>query len=466
VLSIFLCHSLLSKQNYRKEIVLWGDVLMALSWELIIYSAQMEPYIISVPFGFLILIVLTYWEKKSISDKRLCLITVIVTVISCYSQFQLFLVVFTFYLAIFLSSLIQKNWKEIKLIIISGVATVISCVPLLCHMLKSNMLGRSINWNIGVHGEFLFDTTSCNNAVDYFIYTVSFFAKNTFLIIKYFFTTDIAYVSNILAFVLLCFLVIGGIRTAHSAFVHKSRSSISIFLFCLIYLFLIVIGKQVLGPSRHSIVLIPYLVILILSGLQLTIQYIKSAKAVKTLLLTLFLLELVPFSISAREEMHERSNKISQSIMDNVVETYHPAAIVGLEFRMFDFYIFDFYFNEYNNQPKWCEYSLLLKNGISCFEPGDKIVFMSCNQIKDSEIGKSVELVDNEIFTDFLAKYNLNLVSSEENTSNRTIDYAIGYWTVDLWPDGLCIYVYEISEKPGISDESEVSENPAISNEQ
>jgi hypothetical protein len=189
--------------------------------------------------------------------------------------------------------------------------------------------------------------------------------------------------------------------------------------------------------------LAPYFMMLILNGLQLTIQVIKSTKVVKSLLLSLFFLEFVPFTASAYGEMKDRSNKISQSVMNNIVETYHPDAILGCKSRCYDFYLLNL--DGYNNQPKWCVYSLLLKNGTSSFKSGDKIVVMSNVKIEGSDVYKSIELIENDIFSDFLSNYTLSLISSEESVTNCAPYYASKYYNVTS--NGSCIYVYEISEK-------------------
>jgi hypothetical protein len=145
--------------------------------------------------------------------------------------------------------------------------------------------------------------------------------------------------------------------------------------------------------------------------------------------------------MSACEEMHERSNRFSPSIIDDIVETYHPAAILGQDTRLFDFYLFNL--EGYNHQCKWCVYSLFQKNDILSIKPEDNIVIVSNKHMEDSEIYKSIEAVDNDIFPNFLSNYTITQILSSESVTNRTIEYASKYYNNAL--NGSCIYVYKVS---------------------
>ncbi len=153
-------------------------LLLATSFENIIYSSQMESYSIGVVAVFvcLFLIVINAEEFK-------CAYTTLIATLLCFSQYQLFIFVFCFYVVMFFKYLKTRNiwWK----IILSGILTVLLNAHNLYIFFKSGMGVRGLNWNAGINGQYLFDIATLDGLLAILQYTFKFFASNIIQCYKY-----------------------------------------------------------------------------------------------------------------------------------------------------------------------------------------------------------------------------------------------------------------------------------------
>ena len=216
ILFVFLIYNLLCKINEKEKCNL-GIVLIicivSLSWENIIYSAQMEPYSIGVLFSAIII----YFVMEKFYDSWYkTVLAVFLFTIGCYAQYQMFILVFAVYIVTFINNI--RNKRNLIRVVFAGLFNFVFSTPLLLFLLKTGKLSLGVNtWNAGKDNIFLYhivEGTFFNNIG----YTIEFFIRNLFLCFKYLFLADsFKYISNILTVILLLCATFG------IYYIHKNK---------------------------------------------------------------------------------------------------------------------------------------------------------------------------------------------------------------------------------------------------
>lgn len=180
IVNLLLFLYLLDKKCKNKFALFFSIYLILFSWENIIYAAQAEPYSICVTAMLLCLIL----YLRIIEDKDINIVlTGFICAWSCYASYQMFVYIFAFYVSIFFFFLFKKNISKVRGTIFSGCLTFILCVPLIINFFRYHLLSRSVNWNQGDNGQFLFCVDNAENKLLYFL---SFFIRNTVIFLEVF----------------------------------------------------------------------------------------------------------------------------------------------------------------------------------------------------------------------------------------------------------------------------------------
>lgn len=445
VLFVWVIYKILSKtqlnQNaeYSRILII---CIISLSWENIIYSAQMEPYSIGALFGAIIVFLLIdkfydNWEKTVIST--------ILFSVACYAQYQMFILVFAMYIASFIYNLIIKNKGNLIRVVVTGAVNFITSVPLLIFLFTSGKLQQGVNaWNVGQNGIFMFQNIVDKNLFDILKYIFSFFTRNIFICFKYLFLADsFKYIANILTVILLIFACLG------IYYIHRNKEYLVFAIFndilMVILLVMIIKGNMTLGPSRHILFVEPILIMLIYFGIvQLsTIQRMRLYYC-KIVITTICLIILL-FVFSIPKELTTRKNFISEKFVCNLLDKYEPG-FVFTEFNLADLYLFNIDGFSNNSEPTGKGW---LQNDTINIKPkkDDSIVLISKNYSIDD-----IRIIENSMRQQLEERVNyFNLDKEWANIDNYTIaykkeidtdaevEYARNYY--QNYPNSLYLYV-------------------------
>lgn len=138
-------------EKHRDALVVILTLICSLSWENIIYSAQAEPYEIVVLGGMILIYCMAC---KFYENWKSTVLAAIIFTVCCYSHYQFFILLFAMYVAVFICNM--KNRKNIIRICAAGAGNFFLTIPLLILMKNTGMFDKTINWNIGIGGRFLF----------------------------------------------------------------------------------------------------------------------------------------------------------------------------------------------------------------------------------------------------------------------------------------------------------------------
>lgn len=439
VVSVLLIYKLMKQINADEVYaMLLTIVLVSLSWENIIYSAQMEPY----AMGFLFSVIMVYFVIQRFYEKwSTTILATLLFSIGCYAQYQMFMLVFAIYIVSFLGNM--KNKQNLGRVIFTGAVNVVSSIPLLLFLFDTNKLSRSINWNMGKDGMFLYQNPAAGNVLEQVWYAITFFAKNIFICFKYMFLADsFYYIANIMTVVLLLLCGLG------IWYVHKDKKYIIFAAFhdfmMIILLVMIIAGKLTLGPSRHILFIVPVWTMLIYFGaVQLKNMPCIGKWYIKILTVSICL-SVALFVFSIPKEVSTRRNLVSEQQIQNLVDEYEPGIIYT------DPYLNNLFLisvDGYSNLSKATWNGWLQKPDIgSRPQTNDKIILMSRNYTLDDFRDKETERIEG-----LLKYYNLDtewsnfdkysVVYKKEIRTDAEVEYARKYyWN---YPNGLFVYVLE-----------------------
>lgn len=312
VIIYFILYKLIKTRFKDKFIYLIiALLLLTFSWENIIYCAQMEPYEIVVLFGFIVLLLLI---KESYKNVRISVITTIILILGCYSHYQFYFIVFAYYLSIIIIEV--KNINEIKKIFICGIINFLAVLPGIYVFIRTGMFKQSINWNSGIDNIFLFDIGN-KDITNFVICIFKFFIGNFTKIYKYFFT-----VYNISLFALLfsIFLIVISVFGLINLFKNNKRLIIFYTIIFIVIFILVLCKKLSFGPSRHLLFLFPFLLYLIIEGIDFCItkfHYLKHIIIFFCIVNSLF------FCFYFKNEYIMRYDYVQEEELNNLASAYN-----------------------------------------------------------------------------------------------------------------------------------------------
>lgn len=317
----------------NKIALLMSITLFSLSYENIIYAGQMENYAIGVLFSVIIIWLLLYNQEEFHF-----LLTTILIILAGYGQYQCFILVMAFYISVFVRRKDQK--KELIKIVLSAATAFVCYLPLLKRFIETNMGNRGIAWNVGVNQQFLYNISE-RNLAEIIGYTLHFFGRNTFLVIKcMLIPIKIDFLANILG-VIVCGFVLAGLVVLHRSAVKQIAWFVDVVL--VVYTVLILMGKLTLSPSRHMLIMTPVVLICIYFGVSIFLNRIKNCSWQRALgkgiIYGVTMLVIVLFLYELPEETEGRKNRVtSAEYYINLMDKYSPDVIMTTGYT-FDPYI-------------------------------------------------------------------------------------------------------------------------------
>ena len=249
--------------------VLVAVTLLALSWENIIYAKQMSNYALGVLATVLVLGLLAVQLKSRYTWPR-TLLTGALLASLIYAQYQILFLLPAFYLTLGLDLWHREKNRRLSLsaaLLCSGLLGLLLLGPLYFFFLRHHTAGV-IAWNAGPAGEFLFPWDPALPLTGRLLSAIRFLFKNFYWV----FASNLSAVPEkswafmpLLDFLLVLFAA-GAVRLAATRRHRKKMLGIFILLVGLTWLALVLTRRLTLSPTRHSLVLLPFMAILIAEG--------------------------------------------------------------------------------------------------------------------------------------------------------------------------------------------------------
>lgn len=436
---------------YSHKFGIMASLIIAFTYENIIYSAQAEPYSIGVFALFLYIKWLLDVEFKS---KKTFYMLSVFNILLFLIQYHFVIIIASSYMVIFIEMILKRNYKEIKKIIGSGLCTVIMLLPVICIFLTKGLLDRGTNWNIGIDEQFLFAISDTSSLLTNIRDICCFFISNTIIVIRSFFVYHTSNIySNSVAIILIIIMVLGFINLHLKQNRDLFRLTILMDGIVIITTILIVLQKMTYSPSRHIMYLYPIYIIYLCMGIMFIHSCMRcklSSETVDRIVLLIILmisfLIIGVFTFTLKDEIECRNNLITEEYVQELLEEYEPD-VLFLGNRTFDGYLmgdFEGYYKldgEFNN-PLWtCCY---VKENIVIGEEEEEYMMMFVHR------HTSVTLEDEESFVQVLLGeqdeyylevenciYNYELPEMVEVEYARDVFYNCG--------NGLTINIYEVT---------------------
>lgn len=256
-------------QRFRSPSFLLALALMAFSWQNIIYAKQMSSYAIGVFAVTVILYMLMKGMKlREYSAAHLAGLAAVLSLLS-YGQYQTLFIAAAFFAAFaFAYILKKKSWKSLlEDFFILGITYAVLTAPLYFLFLKRHS-HRGINWNAGPNNEYLFSLDAGAGILEKISGGIVFFIKNflTVLASNTAFTPENS-LPYLLFYCLITFLFLTGIVSfIRTKSPKKKVLGFHIAVVAMIWTALIIKQKLTLSPTRHSMILTPYMAIIIAEG--------------------------------------------------------------------------------------------------------------------------------------------------------------------------------------------------------
>ena len=274
------------------------------------------------------------------------------------------------------------------------------------------------------------------NFYEIFTYSLKFFFFN-FIDILYA-ITGFYYIENY-AFKLILFTTIIALMILGLINLYKTKDTtlFSFFLFIIIgfvgWIVMVLIQKFPLSPTRHSLILLPILVILITSGIGFLLKKININSYLKMLLIPfIFSVFLINYSTFYKN----RISSFSEEEISNLIDKYSVDTLFLLDYTMAPILMqkLELPIYYYGN---WINERYIHKNQ-------NKICFLSHRS--NIEINRAIKTYNNAIFFNHdnskkLSNKSLSLLYSKEITSN--VEMEFGNMVKDA-TNSFYLYIYEL----------------------
>lgn len=320
ILNIFLVYHFYKKKYkderdfYEKAVAVF---MISISWELVIYAAQSEPYSIGLTgLLFLMLEFQNIAQKKEIKEIRLILIGAVVG----YMQYQLFIFVFCFFIAVF--CVVWKEKEKLIRSVLCSMGSLLLELPVIKDFLESGMLERGTNWNVGNNCRFLFQSDAFRG-FEKVTYMFEFFTENLMIWFRSMFVyKDSIWYTDLLAVCLIVLVLMGVLYEI------RTRNTLSIFLMLSVcfHVVLILDGKLAFSPSRHTMIFIPIVIYYIAASVKF-LQGMQIGNLLLRFGCLVYAAILILTGVTFCTEWKLRKNRISTEVLETWIMEENPIFI-------------------------------------------------------------------------------------------------------------------------------------------
>ncbi|MBX3101186.1 MAG: hypothetical protein KF690_01620 [Bacteroidetes bacterium] len=309
----------------------WGGWLaggwMLFSWENIIYSQQMTPYAYSQLAGLLVLGLSLGFAGRGRLSFRAQLWLWLGFAFAFYQTYQVIALFPAFVWVSYrgqwqaLRRPQQLKWLGFALLVFIG-----AIHPLIKRLLFSDLMGRGINWNAGLHQEFVFNWAMFSDNPWYF---VEFWTLNTWHVVQGLLGsappgTSLAALQA--ALLLACAaLGAGYLFTSRSAVLR--RYLLWTGLAAMGWALFVLAGRFSYSPTRHSMLWSPLFILLVVAGIAQLASWLRSCRISAAVLLVLLVPHGWGFIAYYAQERLQRQDAFQPGRLTALVETYQPQTV-------------------------------------------------------------------------------------------------------------------------------------------
>ncbi len=292
----------------RTSAVVLSTTLLALSWQDIVYAAQMHSFAIGVLSISILFLMLGNIVNQTVDYKgKQAFLTGLLLGLLTMAQYQVLLFLPGFVIAL----LYYNNHLSIKVIFIRFMQILggfgIIAIPFVFSFLYK-LQNSGVNWNKGPGNIYLLDIPSWGGLIAIWNFFI-FFMRNIPEVIKAM-LFPITENSLILMICLSIFALAGFISLLKKCKIRRAFLTFLLITFS-VWIVLLLAQKVTLSPSRHSMVLIPVFIFLIILGVDLIIKRIfKNTRelAFRVFTLGFSVCWFILFSLKVSGEVHLRKD--------------------------------------------------------------------------------------------------------------------------------------------------------------
>lgn len=246
-----------------------ASVLMACSMENLVFSMQMSNYALG-PVAVVMLLFLLWRniERPAFSARGALLNgSALAALFLCH--YQVLPLVFAFLVVVHVTNAPNRggvfSLRNIAASALTSVPFVVAFIPVV--LLRFSDLSP-LNWNMGPNGEFAFGLPAGVSAWSQIVYAVSFLLRNGMLVVWSVtsFLPEYSWASRPVGIMLCGLAFLGLIRLFRSASKCDRSTASFIVLSLVLWIGLVIARRLTLSPTRHSLVLLPFLALLITQG--------------------------------------------------------------------------------------------------------------------------------------------------------------------------------------------------------
>lgn len=247
--------NLLSYKNL--PIILLVSLIINFSQEFFIFSLNMTTYSAAVLATAILLYFLSLTENYN--KKIFILYNSLKISFLSILHYQIIFLFPAYYMTKFLLNIKKKNWLRLKFNIYESILSFILVVLFILPFIKLSWGGVDL-WLRGENNEYFYYLNPEDNLLSKLMYLIKFFLGN-FIQIFISMVSILNYESNFyfINYFFLSLFILGLIYSFNNLKLHFLN--IFLILSILIVIFLVIINKQTLAPSRHYLFLLPIMVI-------------------------------------------------------------------------------------------------------------------------------------------------------------------------------------------------------------
>ncbi len=328
--------------NTKKDLqALLALTLMVCSWEHLIYAKQMHNYALT---GLGIILILCLWgyllNPERLNAKNAMVVSVSLALMASMS-YQLLWFFPAFFGSLFLHHLFQKKGivKPTLFFLITGILLIALVFPLYWFFLKK-MLSVShagMTWNKGPNDEFVFSLVG-KSGLQALKYSLQYYLSNFLLVLQ----NNLAFMSPqsrllvpIVYYGFGFFYMIGLLKFVLSKDKHDRAMLFFLIATALSWIVLITFHKTTLAPTRHNLVLLPLMAIVLARGMHFSCEqmasWISRDKVYDKIMISIVGLIVLIWMANLPAFFADRKDPFRESEILRLIETYQPDTIITLD---------------------------------------------------------------------------------------------------------------------------------------
>lgn len=305
-----------------------GLTFLSTSWMFLIYSSQGANYPAGIFAIFLLLYLFQRIQQSEITIRKSIFIGIILSLLSLF-HYQVLFFLPGFYLGYIFSSNISIFNRIIR-ILPAGIISIFATI-FIYFVMMSHLHGHTpgVYWNAGPNGEYLWSFNNYESFKDSLSYIFTFFIINSLKVLYAIlgFRESFDSISQIYAILIFIFCILGFIKISHQKIFRH------LFIFILItigvWIVLILNGNLTYSPTRHSLALIPIIIILFSFGLEYLFSILTNNKKIHLSAIIIFIATLhIGFITSFWQIYQSRIDPFQNEV--NILELIEKYSVNGI----------------------------------------------------------------------------------------------------------------------------------------